>query len=104
MPAKGKQQEQKVDISTFKQDAQLKKRADQLKPIENQLNQKWVDEKIYEIDAPQSGEQHEKYFATFPFPYMNGRLHLGHMFTFSKSEFADSVFSLYLLKISQIVS
>ncbi|PAV80154.1 hypothetical protein WR25_19943 [Diploscapter pachys] len=31
---------------------------------------------------------HEKFFTTFPYPYMNGRFHLGHSFTISKSEFA----------------
>ena len=28
-----------------------------------------------------------KYMATFPFPYMNGQLHLGHAFSMSKAEF-----------------
>lgn len=29
-----------------------------------------------------------KYLATFPYPYMNGYLHLGHAFSMSKTEFA----------------
>lgn len=28
-----------------------------------------------------------KYFITFPYPYMNGKLHLGHLYSFSKSDF-----------------
>ena len=28
------------------------------------------------------------YFVTFPFPYMNGKLHLGHAFSITKAEFA----------------
>jgi leucyl-tRNA synthetase len=28
-----------------------------------------------------------KYFTTFPYPYMNGQLHLGHAYSMSKAEF-----------------
>jgi len=56
--------------------------------IEEQLNAKWEESRIYEQDAPLNGDSSEHYTVTFPFPYMNGRLHLGHLFTVSKAEFA----------------
>jgi len=61
-----------------------------LKDLERSAQQKWESLKVYEEDAPQSGEGNsdEKYMVTFPYPYMNGRLHLGHVFTICKCEFA----------------
>ncbi|KAI9088330.1 hypothetical protein DFS34DRAFT_403140 [Phlyctochytrium arcticum] len=51
--------------------------------------QKWEAEKILEANAPAPGEPvPEKFMGTFPFPYMNGLLHLGHSFSLSKLEFA----------------
>lgn len=59
-----------------------------LRQIEQQVQKRWYDEKIFEVDAPKDGNHtdHEKFFTTFPFPYMNGRLHLGHSFSLSKCE------------------
>ncbi|ORD99735.1 SYLC [Hepatospora eriocheir] len=31
-------------------------------------------------------ETREKFFITFPYPYMNGKLHLGHLYSFSKAD------------------
>ncbi|XP_043077704.1 LOW QUALITY PROTEIN: leucine--tRNA ligase, cytoplasmic-like [Puntigrus tetrazona] len=64
---------------------------DFLRKIEEEVQQKWEQEKIFEIDAPTTSEEipnKNKYFVTFPYPYMNGRLHLGHTFCLSKCEFA----------------
>lgn len=55
--------------------------------METEVQMKWKKEKIFEVDAPDD-TSHEKYFATFPYPYMNGKLHLGHSFSISKVEFA----------------
>lgn len=56
--------------------------------LEREIREKWETKKINEQDAPAnwSKEKRKKFFATFPFPYMNGRLHLGHSFSLSKCE------------------
>lgn len=71
---------------------------DALKAIERKYQQRWADEHLFEVDAPtaeevaqlssaQIKEKFPKWFGTFPYPYMNGSLHLGHAFTISKIEF-----------------
>ena len=51
---------------------------------------------MFEVEAPeqevgltpeQLKEKHPKWMGTFPVPYMNGSLHLGHAFSISKVEF-----------------
>ncbi|KAM8716260.1 hypothetical protein ACLKA7_003184 [Drosophila subpalustris] len=61
-----------------------------LQKIEREVQQRWEAERVHETDAPTTAkkQQTEKFFVTFPFPYMNGRLHLGHTFSMSKAEFA----------------
>ncbi|KIY63254.1 leucine-tRNA ligase [Cylindrobasidium torrendii FP15055 ss-10] len=78
--------------------AQTGKR-DTLISLEKKYQAKWKDEHLFEVDAPNAAEleglskadileKHPKWFGNFPFPYMNGSLHLGHAFTVSKIEFA----------------
>lgn len=77
--------------------AQTGKR-DHLQALEQQYQTRWRDEKLFEVNAPpqedlagltpdQIREKYPKWFGNFPFPYMNGSLHLGHAFTISKIEF-----------------
>lgn len=67
-------------------------KVDFLKKIEKEVQQKWEAEKVFELNASHLEKQKQtskdKYFVTFPYPYMNGRLHLGHTFSLSKCEFA----------------
>uniref|UniRef100_A0A4W6EUK2 Leucine--tRNA ligase, cytoplasmic n=1 Tax=Lates calcarifer TaxID=8187 RepID=A0A4W6EUK2_LATCA len=70
---------------------------DFLRKIELEIQEKWEKERAFEHDAPTTiGEStnKNKYFVTFPYPYMNGRLHLGHTFSLSKCEFAVGYQSL----------
>ncbi|NXU66920.1 SYLC protein, partial [Horornis vulcanius] len=65
-------------------------KVDFLKKIEREVQQKWERDRVFEINAADRKDQRSKgkYFVTFPYPYMNGRLHLGHTFSLSKCEFA----------------
>ncbi|KAG2497803.1 hypothetical protein HYH03_004074 [Edaphochlamys debaryana] len=63
-------------------------RRDLLVNIQSQVQKLWDDEKIFEANAPGEGEPaRPKWFGNFPYPYMNGLLHLGHAFSLSKLEF-----------------
>eukprot|EP00898_Chlorokybus_atmophyticus_P008880 jgi/Chlat1/8994/Chrsp94S08281 len=67
-------------------------RRDLLLQLQERAQQRWAEDKVFECDAPEdaagSGQPGEKFFANFPYPYMNGMLHLGHAFSLSKMEFA----------------
>jgi len=53
------------------------------------------------VDAPYKNKNSvdEKFFATFPYPYMNGRLHLGHTFSLSKCEVYIQNFYIFIIYV-----
>ncbi|ORZ16903.1 leucyl-tRNA synthetase [Absidia repens] len=70
---------------------------DYLRDLEGKARTLWDDSKAFEINAPTIEEHansddihtaYPKFMACMPYPYMNGRLHLGHAFSFSKVDFA----------------
>jgi hypothetical protein len=65
-------------------------RRDQLFAIQHAAQARWAEGKVFEVDAPEGGQPvpEGKFFGNFPYPYMNGVLHLGHAFSISKLEFA----------------
>ncbi|KAF2295830.1 hypothetical protein GH714_034393 [Hevea brasiliensis] len=63
-------------------------RRDRLLEIEQKVRGWWDEKDVFRAEP---GERRpgpdEKFFGNFPFPYMNGFLHLGHAFSLSKLEF-----------------
>jgi leucyl-tRNA synthetase len=49
-----------------------------LRQLEDKWRKKWETARIFEADPDPS---RKKFFITFPYPYMNGPLHVGHGFT-----------------------
>ena len=49
-----------------------------LNRVTEKWKKRWEDTKIYEADA-KPGQK--KFFLTFPYPYMNGYLHVGHFYS-----------------------
>ena len=66
-----------------------------LREIELARQRLWKENHLFEVDAEENWnskydletKNKKKYLITFPYPYMNGRLHLGHAFSLSKAEF-----------------
>jgi len=65
-------------------------RRDHLRAIEADVQRRWAAARTFESDAPIDADNKAKpkYMVTFPYPYMNGRLHLGHAFSLTKADFA----------------
>jgi leucyl-tRNA synthetase len=65
-------------------DSKSTKRRDFLVSLEKSAQDLWWEGKAYESEP----DAREHFMCTFPYPYMNGRLHLGHLFTITKAEFS----------------
>ncbi|KAA8495692.1 Leucine--tRNA ligase, cytoplasmic [Porphyridium purpureum] len=75
-------------------------RRDLLLKLQDDAQRVWDADRTFEQDAPPSSEfvgtdgqevsleEKNKFLVTFPYPYMNGYLHLGHAFSMSKAEFS----------------
>lgn len=54
-----------------------------LQEVEKKWQKKWAESKIFEAE-PENNKQ--KYFATFPYPYINTSPHLGHAYSFARND------------------
>lgn len=50
--------------------------------IEEKWQRKWDEARLFEAEP----SEQEKYFVTFPYPYVNGFLHMGHALTLTRAE------------------
>jgi leucyl-tRNA synthetase len=55
--------------------------------IEAKQRKRFLESKVTEVSPMPGAKPETKFFTTFPYPYMNGYLHLGHGFSMTKSEF-----------------
>ncbi len=55
------------------------------KAVEERWQRRWAEARAFEAEPDPS---RPKYFVNFPYPYMNGYIHIGHTFTLLQLEFA----------------
>lgn len=53
------------------------------KRIEQKWQAAWQESRIFEANADSTKA---KYFVTFPYPYMNGFMHVGHLYTYARGD------------------
>ncbi|KAI1375498.1 leucyl-tRNA synthetase, cytoplasmic [Hypoxylon crocopeplum] len=88
-----------LQISALK-DLKGTEKRDSLIAIEKKYQREWEEQRLFDVNAPSTAEiplhsitaaelreKFPKFFGTIAFPYTNGRLHVGHAFSFSKVEF-----------------
>jgi len=68
-------------------------RRNRMRDMEDAIQKKWQLERTFQEDADDvapapANADRKKFFCNFPYPYMNGLLHLGHAFTITKADFA----------------
>lgn len=56
---------------------------DKLKSIQKKWQKKWEEAKLFEAEPDLSKK---KFFATFPYPYINTSPHLGHAYSLSRND------------------
>ena len=86
---------QPKDKDQKQEEAKGSNRLAHLREIEISRQKLWKENHVFEADAEEDWpskydfetKNKKKYLITFPYPYMNGRLHLGHAFSLSKAEF-----------------
>ncbi len=71
-----------------------------MRELEKTIQSMWH-EKSTDIIRINEFKQTNKYFATFPYPYMNGYLHIGHAFTLSKYDFICRYYRMIGYKVLQ---
>ncbi|MFH1439131.1 MAG: leucine--tRNA ligase [Candidatus Woesearchaeota archaeon] len=62
-----------------------------LEQIQEKWKQRWLDAKLFESNADSDANISKrkfkgKFFCTFPYPYINAKLHIGHLYTLMRVE------------------
>ena len=47
----------------------------------------WESQRVFEAENNNEDDKREKFIVTFPYPYSNGHLHIGHAFSLTKAVF-----------------